>query len=927
LLELGRGGMGTVYLAIRRGPAGFQKLKVVKILNPSLASEPEFLRMFLDEARLAARLNHPNVVQTNEVGVQGDDYFIEMEYLEGQPYDALLRRGAKDARLTLPVHAWILTQALAGLHYAHELRDLQGAPLDVVHRDVSPHNVFVTYEGAVKLLDFGIAKAVDSQSETRTGAVKGKATYMAPEQAARRPRGAEPGSAAAVDRRADVFAVGVMLWQAVTGRRLWDGLEDGEIFVALRAGQIPRARDVRRDAPPILDDVCARALAVDPADRYPTAEAMHDAIEAWLAAQPERPTAKSVGRLVDDLFADRRAAIRAAIGRELDDAGARDGPGATPPSAAAHRSATMPIAAIADPAEPTGASGASAGGEGGGVASPRGSDGGEAERDDEVSRRTRTTGAIIAEPVSKSRRTLVARIAGAAAVAALAALSIAGFHWSRSQPPSLLPARAAAGSCGAGAECGAGGGAPSVCRRGRCVPLDSADCTASRDAGARSDETIWFGVMLPLSGAAGASYGRADANALELARRDFALVGGVPGARPEAPMRPLGLVVCDDAVDPRRAAQHLADLEVPVVMGFGSTAELIDVATRVFLPRGTLLLDMLSVSPLATQIPRPDGGPRLVWRTTANASQYGDALAHLVSDFVEPAQRASIASLGAGGPMRLALVRSNSAHAADVSDALVSSLRINGKTAVENRDRFRQYTFARDELPAVQDAPAAVVDEIVRFAPHAIAYVDGETFLAKFYERLEAAWTAPYRPVYVSAGILEATDAVNRMLAGKADRRRRFFAVELPADTDANLKFTLRYNELFSPKITPASAPGVVYDAFYLAAYAAAAASASPLRGADVAAAMSRIRGDGVAVDVGPAQIFQGFQVLRDGKPLHLRGAGTELDLDPASGESPSNFAVYCFAPSENAPRAISIESGLRFDHVSKRLEGTPSCR
>ena len=161
--------MGTVYLALAHGPGGFNKLKVVKVLNADLAGEPQFLKMFLNEARLAARLNHANIVRDGlEVGARGEDYFIEMEYLDGQSYSAFTRRAEKSpGRLTLDMHVWVLTQVLTGLHYAHELRGSKNEPLEIVHRDISPHNVSITYDGTVKVLDFGIAKAADSRRPTR----------------------------------------------------------------------------------------------------------------------------------------------------------------------------------------------------------------------------------------------------------------------------------------------------------------------------------------------------------------------------------------------------------------------------------------------------------------------------------------------------------------------------------------------------------------------------------------------------------------------------------------------------------------------------------------------------------------------------------------------------------------------------------------
>src|SRR5262249_34813659 len=162
-------------------------------LRSFLGSDPHFLEMFLEEARLAARLHHPNVVQTNEVGFDGEHHFLEMEYLDGQPFETILRKAAKATPLPLPVALYVPAQALRGLHYAHELVGLSGEPLEIVHRDVSPHNIFVTYDGQVKVLDFGVAKAADSTCDTKTGVIKGKMSYMAPEQAARK----------AVDRRAD----------------------------------------------------------------------------------------------------------------------------------------------------------------------------------------------------------------------------------------------------------------------------------------------------------------------------------------------------------------------------------------------------------------------------------------------------------------------------------------------------------------------------------------------------------------------------------------------------------------------------------------------------------------------------------------------------------------------------------------------------
>jgi serine/threonine protein kinase len=236
---LGRGGMATVYLATASGPGGFTKLVVIKELKPELAEEADFRSMFLEEARLAARLNHPNIVQTFEVVDDENVQFIVMEYLEGQSLRGLRGKVGALGDAMVAGQARIVADMLAGLHAAHELTDFDGQPLRVVHRDVSPHNVFVTYDGEVKLVDFGIAKAVDSSARTSTGAVKGKLAYMPPEQA----------FGLGVDRRADVFAAGVVLWEAATGKRLWEGLTEPGVLHRLSKGEIPRVRDVAPNAP------------------------------------------------------------------------------------------------------------------------------------------------------------------------------------------------------------------------------------------------------------------------------------------------------------------------------------------------------------------------------------------------------------------------------------------------------------------------------------------------------------------------------------------------------------------------------------------------------------------------------------------------------------------------------------------------------
>jgi serine/threonine-protein kinase len=300
--------MGVVYLAAAQGPAGFSKLVALKELKPDLVQDSDFLTMFLDEARLAARLNHPNIVQTNDITEFHGRHFIAMEYLEGRSLYHVLKRFAPHGGFPLRMALAVLRDVLSALDYAHELTDLDGTSLGFVHRDISPHNIFVTFDGHTKVIDFGIAKARDSSIETKTGVLKGRAAYMAPEQLTNH-----------VDRRSDIFAVGAILFEVISGRRLWQGLGDIEILAHLTRGDIPSLQSARPDTPATLLQICERALSSRPEDRYSTAAAMRDAIDSYLWSTGETPKLREISStLVQHFEADRqetREVIQAALAR------------------------------------------------------------------------------------------------------------------------------------------------------------------------------------------------------------------------------------------------------------------------------------------------------------------------------------------------------------------------------------------------------------------------------------------------------------------------------------------------------------------------------------------------------------------------------------------------------------------------------------
>jgi serine/threonine protein kinase len=289
--RLATGGMAEVYLALSGELSGYRTLVVIKRILPHLASNQEFIRMFLDEARIAALLDHPNVVRIIEVGHDGDEYFLVMELVQGKPLSAITRKAAKDMNpLTPALSAYIVAQAANGLGYAHNLVDADGRRLGVVHRDVSPQNILVSFEGAVKVIDFGIVRALGRVSQTNPGGLKGKIEYMSPEQA----------SSEDVDQRADVFALGVVLWEAVTGRHLFRRETELATMRAIVDEPIPPPSDITPVAPQ-LEQIIVRALQKRREDRYQTAQEMALALERYAFAS-EGFSPLQLATYVKDLF-------------------------------------------------------------------------------------------------------------------------------------------------------------------------------------------------------------------------------------------------------------------------------------------------------------------------------------------------------------------------------------------------------------------------------------------------------------------------------------------------------------------------------------------------------------------------------------------------------------------------------------------------
>ena len=294
--EIASGGMATVHIGRLVGPAGFARTVAIKRLHPPFAKDPEFVGSFLDEARLAARIRHPNVVPTLDVVGTGGELFVVMEYVVGESLAQLMRLAlAKGEQVPPAITATIMVGVLHGLHAAHEARDEDGEPLRIVHRDVSPHNVLVGTDGAPHLIDFGVAKARGRSQTTREGQIKGKISYMPPEQLL----------GGAIDRRADVFAAAIVLWETLTGRRLFQGIDDGDVLARVLYQPMEPPSTHGPGITPAMDAVVLRGLARDLNKRYATAREMALAIEAALPLAPPSQVGGWVESLARDALAER----------------------------------------------------------------------------------------------------------------------------------------------------------------------------------------------------------------------------------------------------------------------------------------------------------------------------------------------------------------------------------------------------------------------------------------------------------------------------------------------------------------------------------------------------------------------------------------------------------------------------------------------
>jgi serine/threonine-protein kinase len=293
--RLAVGGMAELFLAHQAGPDGFEKPVVIKRIRSHLSRQAAFVRMFLNEARLAAQLNHPNIVQIHDLGKVGDSYYIGMEYLFGRDMRRVAPK-AEEMGIAFPmVYALkIASSVCEGLYYAHQKVDLYGAPLNIVHRDVTPENIFVCFDGTVKVLDFGIAKAANRVEQTRDGELRGKLSYLSPEQCLGKP----------LDHRSDLFSLGAVLYEWLTGFKLFTGESDVSVMRAIVDGKVYAPSYFRADIPEPVEAILMKALERDRDKRYPTAWHFQQDLDRFLNAYEFTPTHLHLSNFLKQLFLD-----------------------------------------------------------------------------------------------------------------------------------------------------------------------------------------------------------------------------------------------------------------------------------------------------------------------------------------------------------------------------------------------------------------------------------------------------------------------------------------------------------------------------------------------------------------------------------------------------------------------------------------------
>lgn len=898
---LGVGGMATVYLGVHRNG---HKV-AVKILHPELSQSASQRERFIREGYVANSIEHPGAVRVLDDDVAEDGCpFLVIELLDGSTLEERRRLAAGKLELQeVLAIGYALCDALAAAH-----------DKGVIHRDIKPDNVFIRADGSLKILDFGIAKVISE--EAALGGLAGTPAFMPPEQALGDIMGP-------VDARADLWAAGATMFTLLTGRFVHDASRTTEFLMSTVTKSAPPLLEVAPDLPQVVANIIDTALAYDRDERFVDAREMRDAIgDAYLELFGEALGVTLPRGSAWVLFASRPPRGRSSMRP----------PGSLRPGVPSVRNQQISIQTLTDV-----------------PATLPGQDVDRTivdkhppceEAPPSISGSINTSGpeSTIAPPTlsgappprTNRPRTVFAMAAGMGMLLTMAVLF--GVRAARQSRPTLadvttpqacLGSNCAKSGCSSNAECVAEtGGKPAVCRKdtGICIKLETNQCRVLADKNeVENDTTIWIGAMYPY-GPKGSTYGKQSARAIELARKDFKEIGGIPAATPGGKPRPLGVVLCDDSENADPAAKHLVEaVNVPVILGFARSKEVMDLANAYFLPKGVFALASNTANMLA-DIPHAPGEPRLVLRATISAGMINPPKAALVDTMIEPLLRAR-RMLRPNESMRISIVRTNNASGVSHADQLLSQLQRNGKIVVENSE-FVQQVVAPDELERNDKLEALfpLADAVAKFAPHVVieAGLDPKPFLA-----IERRWPnkSKYRPIYVTTGALS-DPTIELMMTERPDAMRRMFSVNstVPA---ALTKFIVHHNEIFTDeKLDVFNSNSAPYDAFYAAAYAIIALGDEPITGKALARSIRRLVPPGESVDVGQAGMYRVVKLLRDGQNVDLNGSQTSLDFNPETGDPTGDFSVRCFDP----VKKTVLESGLIFSAKSGKLEGTSRC-
>ncbi|HEY4121002.1 MAG TPA: hypothetical protein VGM56_24230, partial [Byssovorax sp.] len=459
-----------------------------------------------------------------------------------------------------------------------------------------------------------------------------------------------------------------------------------------------------------------------------------------------------------------------------------------------------------------------------------------------------------------------------------------------------------------------------VCRASdhACVAVASRDCKAyyePRDL--LADDTVWLGTMFPMKGPQAGDFGRMNMDGVDLARAEIAqATSALDGANAAADARRIAVVGCDDSEDAMRAARHMVDdVGVPAIVGFRSGQEVVDVAGGMLIRRGVLTVASLTPSPLVTRLPQPPDQPRLVWRTTYGFDAVAEATAHLVHDAIEP-------MAPKGRTVRVALVKGSASSGVTFADTLYRHLVFNAKSALDNGRDYLELTTDADSPAEI----ASTVDKLAAFQPSLVISLPNPGTELALVSAIEARSPAKSKPVYVLAN--DETDVLAPFVGTDVDRRRRVFSITSRANSSANARFVIRYNQSKRGEVTRTINPGTSYDAFYALAYATfALAPGEAATGAALARGFSRLVGPGKAIEVGPTGIFEALGALSSGGRVDLEGTQTLLDFDLSTGEAPWDFVLLCSnVDARGRATGEDVESGVAYDARDRRVVGALHC-